>query len=125
MRAARARTRADCDWFIFRDSLPDVHILNVAVGDTPEMDHANTVIMQCSRQIDLVCSMIQVTADYTAQWCETSNAITRKILLCRRDLMPLVFLKVVSSSGLLSHSHISATDLPVYLEAWQRGAPSP
>ena len=33
-----------------------MHILNVAVGDTPEMDHANTVIMQCSRQIDLVCS---------------------------------------------------------------------
>lgn len=34
----------------------------------------------------------------------TYNAITRKILLCRRDLMLLVFLKVVSSSGLLPHT---------------------
>ena len=60
VRAARARTRADCDWFIFRDSLPDVHILNVAVGATPELDHANTVLMKCTDQVDLVCKLLQV-----------------------------------------------------------------
>lgn len=54
-------TASECDKMIetIRSSIPDVHILNVAVGDTPEMDHANTVIMQCNKQIDLVCSMIQ------------------------------------------------------------------
>ena len=60
MREARPGTRADCNWFIFRESLPDVHILNVAVGATPELDHANTVLMKCNDQVDLVCKLLQV-----------------------------------------------------------------
>ena len=41
-----------------RDSLPEVHVHNVAVGDTPEMDKANTVFMRCTDQIDLVCQQL-------------------------------------------------------------------
>ena len=54
-----------------------------------------------------------------SEWCEIYyNAITRKILLCRRDLMLLAFLKVVSSSGLLPHyTQCLTSDLPC-LEAW-------
>ena len=50
-----------------------------------------------------------------SEWCEIYyNAITRKILLCRRDLMLLAFLKVVSSSGLLPHyTQCLTSDLPV------------
>ena len=47
--------------WIFRESIPDVHILNVAVGSTPDLDHANTILMKCNDQIDLVCKMIQVS----------------------------------------------------------------
>ena len=39
-------------------SLPDVHVLNVAVGPDPEMDHANSVLMRCVDQIDLVCQQL-------------------------------------------------------------------
>ena len=37
-----------------------MHILNVAVGATPELDHANTVLMKCNDQVDLVCKLLQV-----------------------------------------------------------------
>ena len=36
---------------IARDTLPDVHIHNVAVGPDPEMDKANTVFMRCVDQV--------------------------------------------------------------------------
>ena len=34
-----------------RETLPDVHIHNVAVGPDPEMDKANTVFMRCVDQV--------------------------------------------------------------------------
>ena len=36
---------------IARETLPDVHIHNVAVGPDPEMDKANTVFMRCVDQV--------------------------------------------------------------------------
>ena len=50
----------ECNGLIetIRLSLPDVHILNVAVGPDPEMDHANSVLMRCVDQIDLVCQQL-------------------------------------------------------------------
>merc|ERR1719500_2225977 len=51
---------SECNGLIdtIRLSLPDVHILNVAIGPDPEMDHANSVLMRCVDQIDLVCQQI-------------------------------------------------------------------
>ena len=46
-----------------------MHILNVAVGATPELDHANTVLMKCNDQVDLVCKLLQV------RWARASQAI--------------------------------------------------
>jgi len=50
----------ECDSLIdtIKLSLPDVHIVNVAVGPNPEMDHANSVLMRCVDQIDLVCEQL-------------------------------------------------------------------
>jgi len=42
-----------------RESIPDVHILNVAIGNTSDIDHANSILMKCNNQIDRVCQMIQ------------------------------------------------------------------
>jgi len=52
---------AECDRMIdtIRLSLPDVHVLNVAVGPDPEMDHANSILMRCVDQIDLVCEQLK------------------------------------------------------------------
>ena len=36
---------------VVRETLPDVHIHNVAVGPDPEMDKANTVFMRCVDQV--------------------------------------------------------------------------
>jgi len=51
---------SECDSLIstIRDTLPEVHVHNVAVGDTPEMDKANTLFMRCTDQIDLVCKQL-------------------------------------------------------------------
>ena len=45
---------------VYRESIPDVHILNVAIGNTSDIDHANSILMKCNNQIDRVCQMIQV-----------------------------------------------------------------
>ena len=72
-----------------------MHVLNVAVGSTPDLDHANTLLMKCNDQIDLVCKMIQVSQDlYAWNILCYDNAIIRKILLCQMVLMLLVYLKV-------------------------------
>merc|ERR1711936_1244 len=39
-------------------SIPDVHVLNVAVGPDLAMDHANSILMRCVDQIDLVCQQL-------------------------------------------------------------------
>merc|ERR1719167_374580 len=51
---------AECEPMIdtFKKSLPDVHVFNVAVGPDPEMDHANSILMSCMKQIDLVCQQM-------------------------------------------------------------------
>ena len=55
-------TASECDRMIetIREALPEVHVLNVAVGDDPDMDHFNTFLMRCMDQIDLVCEQIMV-----------------------------------------------------------------
>jgi len=42
-----------------REAIPDVHILNVAIGNASDIDHANSILMKCNDQIDRVCQMIQ------------------------------------------------------------------
>jgi len=51
---------SECDSLIstIRETLPDVHIHNVAVGPDPEMDKANTVFMKCVDQVQLVCDQL-------------------------------------------------------------------
>merc|ERR1712098_132151 len=53
-------TAAECNNLIdtIRLSLPDVHVLNVAVGPDPDMDHANSVLMRCVDQIDMICQQL-------------------------------------------------------------------
>merc|ERR1712110_356596 len=53
---------SECDSLIstIRETLPDVHIHNVAVGPDPEMDKANTVFMRCVDQAQLVCDQLMV-----------------------------------------------------------------
>ena len=55
-------TASECDHMIetIREAIPDVHVLNVAVGEDPDMDHFNTFLMRCMDQIDLVCEQIMV-----------------------------------------------------------------
>ena len=55
-------TASECDHMIetIREAIPDVHVLNVAVGENPDMDHFNTFLMRCVDQIDLVCEQIMV-----------------------------------------------------------------
>ena len=55
-------TASECDRMIetIREALPDVHVINVAVGEDPDMDHFNTFLMRCMDQIDLVCEQIMV-----------------------------------------------------------------
>ena len=36
---------------VVRETLPEVHIHNVAVGPDPDMDKANTVFMRCVDQV--------------------------------------------------------------------------
>jgi len=51
---------SECDPLIstIRETMPDVHIHNVAVGPDPEMDKANTVFMRCVDQVQLVCDQL-------------------------------------------------------------------
>merc|ERR1711970_1518338 len=53
-------TAAECNSLIdtIKLSLPDVHVLNVAVGPDPDMDHANSVLMRCVDQIDMICQQL-------------------------------------------------------------------
>merc|ERR1712179_824515 len=53
-------TAAECNSLIdtIKLSLPDVHVLNVAVGPDPDMDHANSVLMRCVDQIDMICKQL-------------------------------------------------------------------
>ena len=55
-------TASECDRMIetIREAAPDVHVINVAVGGDPDMDHFNTFLMRCMDQIDLVCEQIMV-----------------------------------------------------------------
>ena len=55
-------TASECERMIetIREAAPDVHVINVAVGDDPDMDHFNTFLMRCMDQIDLVCEQIMV-----------------------------------------------------------------
>ena len=55
-------TASECDRMIetIREALPEVHVVNVAVGEDPDMDHFNTFLMRCMDQIDLVCEQIMV-----------------------------------------------------------------
>ena len=55
-------TASECDRMIqtIREALPEVHVINVAVGEDPDMDHFNTFLMRCLDQIDLVCEQIMV-----------------------------------------------------------------
>jgi len=48
-------TQSECDRMIdtIRESIPDVHILNVAVGSTPDLDHANTILMNAMIRLTL------------------------------------------------------------------------
>jgi len=51
---------AECNSLIdtIKHSLPDVHVLNVAVGPDPDMDHANSVLMRCVEQVDMICQQL-------------------------------------------------------------------
>ena len=49
-----------------RETLPDVHIHNVAVGPDPEMDKANTVFMRC---VDQVKQSIGIKLTRKAMYC--------------------------------------------------------
>ena len=58
---------SDIHWIHFcREGIPDVHVLNVAIGDTPDVDEANSILMKCTDQIDHACKMIQVSV--SANW---------------------------------------------------------
>ena len=43
-----------------REAIPDLHVLNVAVGEDPDMDYLNTFLMSCVDQVDLICEQIMV-----------------------------------------------------------------
>merc|ERR1712130_249901 len=59
---------SECNSLIstIRETLPDVHIHNVAVGPNPEMDKANTVFMRCVDQVRNDGGTVSASAAATA-----------------------------------------------------------
>jgi len=79
-------TASECDRMIqtIREALPEVHVINVAVGEDPDMDHFNTFLMRCLDQIDLVCEQIMadplMSAGYNAVGISQGGLLIRGLV---------------------------------------------
>jgi len=61
-------TAAECDSLIstIHAALPGLPVHNVAVGSSPDMDHANSILMRCMDQVDLVCEQLLADPTFSA-----------------------------------------------------------
>ena len=42
-----------------QDVIPDLHVVNVMIGESNEMDTLNSVLMTANNQVEYVCRVIQ------------------------------------------------------------------